>query len=122
MPLSEREQRILEEIEKGLVKEDPSLVREIRRDAPSMKDRRAVKLGAAIFVAGLLMLFLFFFSSHVLVGVAAFGMMVGGIVTIAGSLKSSVAPRRPPRPSLRQRIEVSMKDAERNLKDRYKRP
>lgn len=122
MPLSEREQRILEEIEKGLVQEDPSLAREIRRDAPSMKDKRTVKAGAAVFLLGFAILIGFFFSGHVLVGVAAFGAMVGGIVLAAGSLKGSVAPRRPPSPSLRERIEASVKDAEGKLKDRYKKP
>lgn len=121
MPLSEREQRILEEIEKGLVKEDPSLAREIRRDAPSMKDRRTVKAGAALFGVGFAILIGFFITGHVLVGVAAFGTMVAGIVMAAGSLRGSVVPRRPPSPSLRDRLESSMKDAESKLKDRYKR-
>lgn len=121
MPLSEREQRILEEIEKGLAKEDPSLAREIRRESPNMKDRRTVKAGAALFAVGFAILIAFFITGHVLVGVAAFAAMVAGIVMAAGSLKGSVAPRRPPSPSLRDRLESSMKDAEERLKDRYKK-
>ena len=86
-----------------------------------MKDRRTVKAGAALFLAGFAILVGFFVTGHVLVGVAAFGTMVAGIVIAAGSLRGSVAPRRPPNPSLFERLESSMKDAETKLKDRYKR-
>ena len=121
MPLSEREQRILEEIEKSLYQEDPGLAREIRRKAPRMADRRRVKTGALLFVLGFAALIGFFLSGQILVGVAAFGAMVGGIVMIAGSFKGFVAPRRPPGPKLPDRISSAVKGFEERMKQRYRK-
>lgn len=121
MPLSDREQQILEEIEKSLYQEDPSFAREVKRNAPRMADRRRVYLGGATVAAGFLLLIAFLFTSSIPIGVLAFGAMVGGIVTIAGSFKGFIAPRRPPGPQLRQRISSNAKSWEEKMRDRYKR-
>jgi Flp pilus assembly protein TadB len=121
MPLSERERRILEEIEKGLNKEDPSFAREVRRKAPRAADRRRVKLGAVLLATGLLVLFAFFVTSAILIGVTAFALMVAGVVLIAGSLLGSLAPRRPPGPGIRGRVEALRDSVQDNIKRRYKR-
>jgi Flp pilus assembly protein TadB len=121
MPLSERERRILEEIEKGLNKEDPSFAREVRRKAPRAADRRRVKLGAVLLVTGLLVLLAFFVTSAILIGVTAFALMVAGVVLIAGSLLGSLAPRRPPGPGIRGRVETFRDSVQDNIKRRYKR-
>lgn len=84
MPLSEREKRILEEIEKDLYSEDPGFARDIRH--PWWQKVRQVKVGAGLFVAGLLLLIGFFVSGGVvLLGVLAFASMVGGIVLMSGA-------------------------------------
>jgi hypothetical protein len=121
MPLSERERQILEEIEKGLSKEDPSFAREVRRKAPRAADRRRVKIGAVLVLVGLVVLLSFFITSAILLGVAAFASMVGGVVLIAGSLAGSLAPRRPPGPGLRGRAETLRSSMQDNIKRRYKR-
>jgi hypothetical protein len=121
VPLSEREQRILEEIERNLYKEDRGFARGVKREAPRMRDRRRVRLGVLTFAVGFLVLIAFFVTGSVLVGVAAFGAMVYGIVMIAGSLIASMAPRRPPGPSLEERARSFLKSFEDKLKDRYKR-
>lgn len=121
MPLSDREQRILQEIEKSLYQEDPSFARDVKRNAPRMADRRRVLLGAAAVVAGFLVLIGFFITGLVAVGVLAFASMVAGIVTIAGSFKGFMAPRRPPGPRLGDRISSSAKSWEEKMRDRYKR-
>ncbi|MGI8774795.1 MAG: DUF3040 domain-containing protein [Actinomycetota bacterium] len=121
MPLSDREQRILQEIEKSLYQEDPSFAREVKRNAPRMADRRRVLLGAAAVVAGFLVLIGFFVTGLVVIGVLAFASMVAGIVTIAGSFKGFMAPRRPPGPRLGDRISSSAKSWEEKMRDRYKR-
>lgn len=121
VPLSDREQQILEQIEKSLYQEDPSFAREVKRNAPRMADRRRVMLGSAAVVLGFLLLLTFFVTSSVPVGVLAFGAMVTGIVTIAGSFKGFIAPRRPPGPRLGDRISSSAKTWEEKMRDRYKR-
>ncbi len=121
MPLSEHEQRILEEIEKGLYKEDPSLAREIKRKAPTAQDRRRVRAGIVVFVLGFVILIAFFATGLILLGVAAFGAMVYGIVLVAGSLLASFAPRRPPGPRIPDRISDATKRMEDKLRRRYKR-
>lgn len=121
MPLSEREQRILEEIEKTLYEEDPSFAREVRRKAPRMAERRTVKVGALTFVIGFALLIAFFISSRVVVGVAAFGSMVAGIVLVAGSLRASLSPRRPPGPRVGDRVTGTLRSWEDKLRQRYRR-
>lgn len=122
MPLSEQEQKILEEIERGLYQEDPSFARDVRKRAPRMAERRRAKTGAGMFVAGFCLLISFFVTGLVLVGVAAFGAMVAGIVLIAGSVKGLVSPRRPTGPKISQRFTDKVHDWEEKLRQRYKRP
>ena len=121
MPLSEREKRILEEIEKSLYQEDPRFARGVKRESPRMADRRRVQAGVLLFLIGLGTLIAFFVTGSILVGVLAFGAMVGGIVVIAGSLKGSIAPRRPPGPGLGDRISQNMRAWEERFRQRYRR-
>jgi hypothetical protein len=121
VPLSEREQRILEEIEHNLSKEDPAFARQVKRRAPRMGELRRAKLGIAVFVAGFIVLFGFFIWRLLVVGVIAFGAMVAGIVLIAGSL-GGLLPGRSNGPGPRQRITRSFGQWEQRLRERYKRP
>jgi hypothetical protein len=122
VPLSEREKRILDEIEKGLYKEDPGFARDVREKSPHFEERRRARLGALVFVAGFVLLFGFFVSGLVLVGIAAFGLMVAGIVLIAGALHSLVH-NRSAAPSARwpTRLGGMMRGWEERVKQRYKR-
>ena len=80
VPLSEREQEILAEIEKRLSEDDPRLARQVSRRA------LRAKTGLFVFLAGFALLIGFFFSGSVLVGVAAFAAMVVGIVLLLGAV------------------------------------
>lgn len=121
VPLSEQERKILEEIERNLYVEDPSFAREVKRSAPRMKDRRRVKLGILIFVLGFAALFAFFITGALVVGLAAFSAMVGGIMMAAGSFRASIAPRRPPGPNLKQRVNDGLASFEEKMRDRRRR-
>lgn len=90
MPLSDHEQRILDEIEKNLLQEDPGFAKKERVSADDKRKR--ARLGAFGFLAGLVALLLFFSTSLVIVGVIAFAGMVSGIVLIAGSMRPTAAP------------------------------
>jgi hypothetical protein len=121
VPLSEHEQRILEEIEKNLYQEDPGFARDVRRRAPLMDEMRRLKLGIFVFVCGFGMLIAFFLSTSVFVGVAAFGAMVAGIVLVAGSMKGLAAGRREGSRSGRDWFETVVQRWEEKLRRRYKR-
>ena len=59
MPLSEHEQRILEEIERRLAEEDPRLVQQVSRASVHHHVTRRIRLAVVALGAGFLMLMLF---------------------------------------------------------------
>lgn len=122
MPLSEQEKRILDEIEKGLSKEDPGFARTVREKSPHFGERRRARTGVLVFIAGFVLLFAFFISGLVLVGIAAFGAMVAGIVLIAGALHTLVH-KRSDNPSARwpNRLSELMRRWQERVRQRYKR-
>jgi hypothetical protein len=96
MPLSDHEQRILEEIERRLVAEDPKFAREVStghaEGAALRKVKRAVfgfAIGFGLLIAGLFVpdLLVFF-------GIAAFAMMVACAAVIGSGIKQ-VGRERP---------------------------
>ena len=117
MPLSEREQRILDEIEKNLHEEYPRLAREIGKPTPFGGSGRHVKMGALVCVIGFAILIAFFVSRVLVVGVVAFATMVGGIVLVAGSLRELASTGR----SGRARIARFFSDWEQRIRERYKK-
>ena len=118
MPLSEREQQILQEIEKNLYDEDPDFARKSRLRTPGWSDGSFAKLGVAGIVVGFGALIAFFMSGSLLVGVLAFGIMVGGIVLLATSFRSALVAGRQGR---RERVARALTDLEQRLRQRYKK-
>ncbi|MFN2587391.1 MAG: DUF3040 domain-containing protein [Actinomycetota bacterium] len=120
MPLSEREQRILDEMEKSLYREDPALAGESQRKSTG-GGMHAVRRGLLMFVAGLLVLFAFFVTKQVWIGALAFGSMVWGIVVIAGGLRGSAPSPSRTFADVGERLGRAASDFEQRLKQRYKR-
>ncbi len=116
MPLSEREQKILEEIEKNLHHEDPRFAREVTGGSRS-NNTGNIKLGIFIFFLGFALLIGFFLSGLILVGVIAFGTMVGGIVLAAGAIGGIASSGR----VQRDRVSSAFSKWEQRLRERYKR-
>ncbi len=95
MPLSEREQRILEDIERRLYADDPKFARHVRsRWLPRMSGLTQMKLGLASLFVGFGFLIAFFLSSSLLVGAIAFTAMVSGIVLVANSARAYADARK----------------------------
>lgn len=117
MPLSEREQRILEEIERNLHQEDPALGRSARR-GPYLDRVKRIKLGGLMLLAGFVLLFAFFVSGSVTFGVLAFVAMVGGIVLVAGSIRESPAERAAVRLDRRDRLIGALRAWEERVRKR----
>jgi VIT1/CCC1 family predicted Fe2+/Mn2+ transporter len=77
MPLSDKEQQILQEIEKQLISEDPKFARGVATSLATDAARK-VKVGIGIFVLGFIGLLPFFFTQSVVLGVGAFLIMLAG--------------------------------------------
>ncbi len=118
MPLTEREKRILQEIERNLHAEDPDLAHR----TPSRRARylSQLKLGVAAFVVGLLILVLFFVTTNPLIGLGAFAAMVTGVVLIAGAT-TRIASDEIERLQPRERAVGAFKRWETLLRERYRR-
>ncbi len=121
MPLSEHEQRILEEMERRLYEEDRDFAKGMLRADPSLTQTKRVKLGFLSFAAGFVILLAFFVTGALAVGVVAFGAMVTGIVMVASATKNLAAAWRMLLVSLKERFSGSIADIERRLRERYRR-
>jgi len=90
MPLSEHEQRILDEIERRLADEDPKFARGVQTKTPQGQSVRRLRRAIAGFVSGLMLLLagLFFPDAFFLFGFAAFGVMLASVVAIASAVKN----------------------------------
>ncbi|MCT2007018.1 DUF3040 domain-containing protein [Micrococcus lylae] len=95
MPLSEREQRMLDELEAQLRTEDPRLDTHLRDSRPGGVSVRRVVLGVAIAVAGLAVVLLGVSLQNVIVGVVGVAVMGAGVYVLSsrGSGDSSGAGR-----------------------------
>ncbi len=79
MPLSEREQRMLDELEAQLRTEDPRLDTHLRDSRPGGVSVRRIVLGVAVAVAGLAVVLLGVSLQNILVGVLGVALMGGGV-------------------------------------------
>lgn len=116
MPLSDREQQILEEIERNLHEEDPGLARNVSGPRSELHTNR-IKLGILIFIIGFAILVGFFASGLLLIGVLAFGVMVGGIAIALGAVGSLAVSAR----SRQDKMGDAFSRWEKRLRERYKR-
>ena len=96
MPLSDHEQRILEEIERRLVADDPKFAREVSAGGSEGAALRKVKRAVAGFALGFSLLIAGLFVPDLLVvfGIAAFAVMVACAAAIASGIKQ-VGRERP---------------------------
>lgn len=90
--LSEREQRILEEIEKNLLETDPALVKRVGQKSPRKDSVRMLRAGIFAMILGFAGLVGFLW--HWLVGLAGFVLMLAGVVAVAVAVRSMSAGGR----------------------------
>ena len=88
MPLNEREQKILEEIEAQFRAEDPDLVRAASSLPLARFARRNVRLLIVGIVAGLVLM-LATFSFNTILALIGFGLMVASVTGLIQALRSS---------------------------------
>lgn len=87
MPLSDREQQILQEIEDQLYEQDPEFARGVSSTTLQVHLLRNVRRGIAAFVAGFAVLVVFFIQTELLIGIAAFLLMLAGAVYTYDNLR-----------------------------------
>lgn len=85
MPLSDHEQKILEEIEKRLQEEDPRFADQVARTSLYSHVARRIRWGALAFLGGFVMLMLFAVS--VWAAIAGFGVMLASALFVYHELR-----------------------------------
>ncbi|MEI7779687.1 MAG: DUF3040 domain-containing protein [Actinomycetes bacterium] len=79
MPLSDHEQRLLEQMEQALYAEDPKFATTLRSGRPRAGNRVTLVIGLVVTLGGLLLLLAGVTSSSVPVGVLGFVAMLVGV-------------------------------------------
>jgi hypothetical protein len=92
MPLDDREQRILEEIERNLYAEDPKLAQTVAKTDLSVRVKRRQRLAAVGFFVGLAVMLGTFTRFSILAGLG-FVLMVASAATIAMTMRASRVDR-----------------------------
>jgi hypothetical protein len=85
MPLSDHEQRILDEIEKRLQEEDPRLAQAVSQNSVYTHMARRIRWGVLGFVAGFICLMLFWVS--IWFGMIGFGLMLASALLVYHQLR-----------------------------------
>jgi len=104
LPLSEEELRLLEQMERALVEDDPKLASTLRGTAFRRSARRRAVAAGACFVLGVVVLMTGAVMSWPIVGVAGFLVMLGSATVALTSVRgqhgsASSDPRVNPHPS-----------------------
>ena len=109
MALSDREQKLLEQMEKALYAEDPKFASSLRRSGLTIApgERRHVILGLLSLVAGLALVFGSVVSKTVIIGIPGFLLVLTGFVFIARGLQEPVAAATPTPSKVRNRSKNS---------------
>jgi hypothetical protein len=85
MPLSDHEQRILEEIERRLAEEDPRLVKSVSESSVASHALRRIRWGVGGFVLGFVLLL--FFVLNIWFAVGGFAVMLASTLLVYQYLK-----------------------------------
>ena len=96
MPLSDHEQRLLEQMERALYAEDPKFATTLRSGNVGVGSRSRLASGAAAVLGGMGLLMYGVISTTVPVGIAGFLIMLGGMFLGFTSLRRGAAKATKP--------------------------
>ena len=113
MPLSEHEQRLLEQMEKALYDEDPKFATSLRSAPGARAARGRAALGVLGLLAGLGLLLAGVATTIIVLGILGFLFMLGGSVTVYSAFQArppaeaapASAPASPKSPGFMDRLE-----------------
>ena len=104
MPLSDREKRLLEEMEAALLTEDPRLVSALSGEGKPM-GRNRIMAGLGLILLGILVLFGGLIAKVTPVGVLGFIIALGGVITAISSIGRPSMPKSKRPSSISARLE-----------------
>jgi len=106
VPLSDREKRLLEEMEAALLTEDPRLVSALSA-TPVSPSRNRIMVGAGLVLLGLVTLFGGLIAQVTPVGILGFIIALSGVITAISSISPQLrGPKKPrTRTNLSARLE-----------------
>ena len=88
MPLSEHEQRLLEQMERALYAEDPKFASSLRDGSGRRGNRRHAALGVLAFLIGTALLVTGAAIAQEIVGVMGFVLMLGGALLVVRAVRA----------------------------------
>jgi hypothetical protein len=91
VPLSEHEQRLLEQMERALYAEDPKFASSLRSAGPRPGNRRKAAVGVLTLLVGMGLLIAGPVTSVVALGVAGFVVMLVGTMLVISAMRSAPA-------------------------------
>ena len=104
MPLSEEELRMLEQMERALVEEDPKLASTLRGTSMRRTARRRAVTAGVVFAAGVAVLMTGVITTYWVVGVVGFVIMLASATVAVTALRGrQSAPRHAAAPDRRRR-------------------
>ncbi len=129
MPLSEHEQRLLDQIERALYQEDPKFASAVRQTDLRTHMRRRLRRAAFVLVLGFALLFAGVVSSKPAIGIVGFVVMVGALLLAmtswkrlqpgSATMRAAAAPERSSGPTSTRRIPRTTKQrSDGSFKDR----
>jgi hypothetical protein len=127
MPLSEHEQRMLDQIESALYAEDPKFASNVRGGTLRATSARRRLKGAALFVAGLAMLIAgvpFYGHNHAFLAVSILGFVVmfaGAVVAVTGPPAAGKGLSMPAAGGARTKKAKSTGSFASRMEDRFRR-
>ena len=98
MPLSEEEQRLLEQMERALVEEDPKLASTMRGTTLRATARRRALLAAVVFLAGVAVLMTGAVTKVIVVGIIGFMVMLAAAYVGLSAWRGQNQPPEQPGP------------------------
>lgn len=96
MPLSEHEQRLLEQMERALYAEDPKFASSLRSAGPRPGSRRRAAIGVLVALAGVALLVAGAATSIIPLGVVGFLAMLAGTFLVIRTLRAEPAAAAAP--------------------------
>ncbi|MDO9378779.1 MAG: DUF3040 domain-containing protein [Nocardioidaceae bacterium] len=90
MPLSEEEQRLLDQLEQALAADDPSLASALRGSKLRARNRRRAIIAVLAFLGGVALLMVGVISTVTVVGVVGFVVMLGSSYVFLNAWKSGL--------------------------------
>lgn len=121
MPLSEQEQRLLEEMERNLYRNDADFVHAVGGVRGRRPNYRSIVLGVLLAVAGIGALIAGVALQLLIVGVVGFALMFGGVLLAITPGKRGAASAAPAEPSTSAKAKRSTGGFMDRLNDRWDR-